>query len=120
MVYNINIKSEEAGHIYEPPEKLMILGAAARYDASCASSGSGRQGKRGGLGNAHMAEFAIPGQKTEMRFFLKILYSNECVFDCAYCANRRSADIKRATFEPEEVAELTTEFYRRNYIEGLF
>lgn len=99
----------------------MILGAAARYDASCASSGSGRQGKRGGLGNAHMAgichSWTEDGRCVSL---LKILYSNECVFDCAYCANRRSADIKRATFEPEEVAELTTEFYRRNYIEGLF
>lgn len=102
-------------------EKLEILGEAARYDASCASSGSGRQGKRGGLGNAHMAgichTWAEDGRCVSL---LKILLSNDCVFDCAYCANRRTADIRRASFTPEEVANLTAEFYRRNYIEGLF
>ncbi|MBR4940385.1 MAG: putative DNA modification/repair radical SAM protein [Clostridia bacterium] len=102
-------------------DKLMILGEAARYDASCASSGSGRQGKKDGIGNAHMAgichTWAEDGRCVSL---LKILLSNDCVFDCAYCANRRSAEVKRASFTPDEVALITSEFYRRNYIEGLF
>lgn len=102
-------------------EKLLILGAAARYDASCSSSGSGRQGKKGGFGNGHMAgichTWAEDGRCISL---LKVLLSNDCVFDCAYCANRRSADTCRASFEPEELAYITEEFYRRNYIEGLF
>lgn len=102
-------------------EKLGILGEAARYDASCASSGSGRQGKKGGLGNAHMAgichSWTEDGRCVSL---LKILLSNACAYNCAYCANRCSVDSRRATFEPGEIAKLTTEFYRRNYIEGLF
>ena len=102
-------------------EKLLILGEAARYDASCSSSGSGRQGKRGGFGNGHMAgichTWAEDGRCVSL---LKVLLSNDCVFDCAYCVNRRSADVKRTSFEPEELALITEEFYRRNYIEGLF
>ena len=102
-------------------EKLIVLGEAARYDASCSSSGSGRQGKKGGFGNGHMAgichTWAEDGRCISL---LKVLLSNDCVFDCAYCANRRSAEVNRATFEPEELALITEEFYRRNYIEGLF
>lgn len=102
-------------------EKLTVLGEAARYDASCASSGSGRQGRPGGLGNACMAgichSWSEDGRCVSL---LKVLLSNDCVFDCAYCANRRSADIPRTSFAPEELAEITAEFYRRNYIEGLF
>lgn len=101
--------------------KLKILGEAARYDASCASSGSGRQGRPGGLGNAHMAgichSWSEDGRCVSL---LKILMSNACVYDCAYCVNRRSSSVPRATFTPEEIARLTVEFYRRNYIEGLF
>lgn len=101
--------------------KLEILGAAARYDASCASSGSGRQGKRGGLGNGHMAgichSWSEDGRCVSL---LKVLLSNACIYNCAYCANRCTADTPRASFTPEEVATLTYEFYRRNYIEGLF
>ncbi len=93
-------------------EKLGILGEAARYDASCASSGSGRQGKKGELGNAHMAgichSWAEDGRCISL---LKILLSNACSFNCAYCANRCGADPKRASFDPEEIAKLTTEFY---------
>lgn len=102
-------------------QKLQILGEAARYDASCASSGSGRQGKPGGIGNAHMS--GICHSWTEdgrCVCLLKILLSNACCYDCAYCINRCSNDVPRATFTPEEVARLTYEFYRRNYIEGLF
>lgn len=102
-------------------EKLTVLGEAARYDASCSSSGSGRQGKKGGFGNGHMAgichTWAEDGRCISL---LKVLLSNDCVFDCAYCVNRRSADVRRASFEPEELALITEEFYRRNYIEGLF
>ena len=102
-------------------QKLSILGEAARYDASCASSGSGRQGRAGGIGNAHMAgichSWTEDGRCVSL---LKILLSNACKYDCAYCINRVSNDVPRATFTPEEVARLTYEFYRRNYIEGLF
>jgi putative DNA modification/repair radical SAM protein len=119
-LYNKGIRRPD-GDFMDIREKLRILGEAARYDASCASSGSGRQGKAGGLGNAHMSgichSWSDDGRCISL---LKILLSNDCVFNCAYCANRRTADIERATFTPEEIALLTTEFYRRNYIEGLF
>jgi len=102
-------------------EKLNILGEAARYDASCSSSGSGRQGKPGGFGNAHMAgichTWTDDGRCLSL---LKVLYSNACIFDCAYCVNRTSNDVPRATFEPDELAQIVVEFYKRNYIEGLF
>ena len=102
-------------------EKLNILAAAAKYDVSCSSSGSNRQSPKGGLGSACKAgichTWAADGRCISL---LKILLSNACKYDCAYCANRRSNDIPRATFTPKEVIELTLEFYRRNYIEGLF
>ncbi|MCL2747671.1 MAG: putative DNA modification/repair radical SAM protein [Oscillospiraceae bacterium] len=102
-------------------EKLTILGGAAKFDASCASSGGGRAGKPGQLGNAHMAgichTWATDGRCVSL---LKVLQSNACVYDCAYCQNRRSADVPRATFTPQELAALTVSFYRRNFIEGLF
>jgi putative DNA modification/repair radical SAM protein len=104
-----------------PAQKLNILGEAARYDASCSSSGSGRQGKKGGLGNAHMA--GICHSWTEdgrCMSLLKVLYSNACIYNCAYCANRSSNDVPRASFTPKELAEIVIEFYKRNYIEGLF
>ena len=102
-------------------EKLTILGDAAKFDASCSSSGGGRAGKPGQLGNAHMAgichTWAADGRCVSL---LKVLFTNKCVFNCSYCVNRREADTPRAEFTPEELAELTVSFYRRNYIEGLF
>jgi putative DNA modification/repair radical SAM protein len=106
-------------------EKLEILAGAARYDASCASSGSSRSGgslkSSGGIGAACPAgvchSFAGDGRCVSL---LKVLYSNSCSKDCAYCANRASADIRRTSFTVDELVRLTIGFYRRNYIEGLF
>jgi putative DNA modification/repair radical SAM protein len=101
-------------------EKLELLAASARYDASCASSGSSRR-SAGGLGAATPAgvchSWTGDGRCVSL---LKVLYSNACRKDCAYCANRASADIARASFMPEELVRLTMGFYKRNYIEGLF
>ncbi|PLY04237.1 MAG: putative DNA modification/repair radical SAM protein [Desulfuromonas sp.] len=100
-------------------DKLRILSGAARYDASCASSGSTRSGS--GLGVAHKSgichSWSADGRCISL---LKVLYSNHCRYDCAYCLNRRSNDHQRASFTPDELAQLTVDFYRRNYIEGLF
>ena len=103
-------------------EKISILSGAAKYDASCATSGSGGYegaGKKFGatlpMGVCH--SWTQDGRCVSL---LKVLYSNVCKYDCAYCVNRASADIKRAAFTVKELTELTTEFYRRNYIEGLF
>lgn len=102
-------------------EKLHILADAAKYDVACTSSGSKRAGAKGRLGSANEAgichSFAADGRCISL---LKILMSNECVFDCKYCVNRASSDVPRATFTPEEICTLTMEFYKRNYIEGLF
>lgn len=102
-------------------EKLQILTDAAKYDVACTSSGSNRGGKRGGLGSTVACgichTFAADGRCVSL---LKILMTNICVYDCQYCANRRSNDIPRAAFTPREIAELTIRFYKRNYIEGLF
>ncbi len=102
-------------------EKLQILSDAAKYDAACTSSGVDRQGARGTLGSASACgichSFAADGRCISL---LKILMTNECVFDCKYCINRRSNDVVRTAFTPEEICRLTMEFYRRNYIEGLF
>ena len=102
-------------------EKLQILSDAAKYDAACTSSGVDRQGARGTLGSASACgichSFAADGRCISL---LKILMTNECVFDCKYCINRRSNDVVRTSFTPEEICQLTMEFYRRNYIEGLF
>lgn len=102
-------------------EKLEILSDAAKYDVACTSSGASRRGVKGTMGNAVSAGlchcFAADGRCISL---LKILQTNECVYDCKYCQNRVSRDVKRATFTPEEIAELTISFYRRNYIEGLF
>ncbi|MBE5752517.1 MAG: putative DNA modification/repair radical SAM protein [Clostridiales bacterium] len=101
--------------------RLKILTDGAKYDVSCSSSGSRRKNEKDGLGNASFGgichSFAQDGRCISL---LKILMSNDCVFDCRYCPNRRSADVQRATVTPEEVCELTMDFYRRNYIEGLF
>ena len=105
----------------ELKEKLLILGDAAKYDASCSSSGSRRQNIKGGIGNAAPAgcchTFTQDGRCISL---LKVLMTNYCIYDCKYCINRASNDVKRAAFTPEELANLTIEFYKRNYIEGLF
>ena len=102
-------------------EKLHILADAAKYDVACTSSGVDRKGKEGMLGNARSCgichSFASDGRCISL---LKILMTNHCIYDCKYCVNRVSNDVKRATFTPEEICELTIEFYKRNYIEGLF
>lgn len=102
-------------------EKLKILTDAAKYDVACTSSGVDRKGKKDAIGNAAACgichSFAADGRCISL---LKILLSNECVFDCKYCINRSGNDVPRATFTPDEVCRLTIEFYRRNYIEGLF
>ena len=100
-------------------EKLDILTGAAKYDASCSSSGSTCQGV--GVGAAHKRgichSWAADGRCISL---LKVLYSNHCLYDCAYCVNRRANNHRRASFTPQELAQLTIDFYRRNYIEGLF
>ncbi|MDR1574928.1 MAG: putative DNA modification/repair radical SAM protein [Treponema sp.] len=105
-------------------EKISILAAAAKYDASCASSGSGADsGGRGKGGFGVSVPAGVCHSWTEdgrCVSLLKVLFSNSCRFDCAYCVNRASADIKRGSFTVGELVELTCEFYRRNYIEGLF
>lgn len=102
-------------------EKLNILSDAAKYDVSCTSSGTERQNDGTGIGNCAKAgichSFSADGRCISL---LKILFTNECIYDCKYCINRSSNDVKRASFTPEEVCTLTMEFYRRNYIEGLF
>ncbi len=102
-------------------EKLNILADAAKYDVSCASSGSDRANQNNGLGNA--SRMGICHSYTEdgrCISLLKILLTNHCIFDCAYCVTRKSNDVKRAAFKIQEVVGLTINFYRRNYIEGLF
>ncbi len=102
-------------------EKLAILADAAKYDVSCSSSGSNRKGVKGDLGNT--SAFGICHSFTQdgrCISLLKILLTNHCIYDCVYCVSRRSNDIKRAAFTVEEIVNLTINFYRRNYIEGLF
>lgn len=102
-------------------EKLNILADAAKYDVSCSSSGSQRKNKDKGLGNSNGTgichSYTEDGRCVSL---LKILLTNHCIFDCAYCVTRKSNDIPRAAFKVQEVVDLTIEFYRRNYIEGLF
>ncbi len=102
-------------------QKLEILTDAAKYDVACTSSGIDRSGDGTGMGNTKLAgichSFSSDGRCISL---LKILFTNECIFDCRYCRNRRANDIPRATFTPDEICELTMQFYRRNYIEGLF
>jgi predicted DNA-binding helix-hairpin-helix protein len=103
-------------------QRLAILSDAAKYDASCASSGGQRRDSRsGGLGSAGGSgichAYAPDGRCISL---LKILLTNFCIYDCAYCINRSSSNVERARFTPQEVVWLTLEFYRRNYIEGLF
>lgn len=105
----------------EIEKKLEILSDAAKYDVACTSSGVERKGNREGMGNAtHCGichSFAADGRCISL---LKVLMTNECIYDCKYCINRRSNDTVRTSFTPQELCELTIQFYRRNYIEGLF
>lgn len=102
-------------------EKLTILTDAAKYDVACTSSGVDRRNDGTGVGNCEKAgichSFSADGRCISL---LKILFTNECIYDCKYCINRSSNDVPRASFTPDEVCTLTMEFYRRNYIEGLF
>lgn len=102
-------------------QKLEVLTDAAKYDVACTSSGVDRAGEKGKLGNAVKAgichSFAADGRCISL---LKVLMSNDCAYDCTYCVNRRTSDTPRATFTPDELCELMIQFYRRNYIEGLF
>lgn len=102
-------------------EKLAILTDAAKYDVACTSSGTDRPGQPGKIGNAAAAgichSFAADGRCISL---LKVLMSNQCIYDCKYCVNRVSRDTPRTAFTPEELADLTISFYRRNFIEGLF
>ncbi|TCB77994.1 putative DNA modification/repair radical SAM protein [Acinetobacter sp. ANC 3781] len=101
-------------------EKLQILADAAKYDVSCSSSGSNRKNKDKGLGNTSSGICHSYTEDGRCVSLLKILFSNVCIFDCSYCVSRRSNDVKRAAFTVQEVVDLTMNFYRRNYIEGLF
>ena len=102
-------------------EKLTILSDAAKYDVACTSSGTERKGGKKGMGNAIAPgvchSFSADGRCVSL---LKILFTNECIFNCAYCLNNCDSDVRRAAFTPEEICTITMEFYRRNYIEGLF
>lgn len=102
-------------------QKLAILADAAKYDASCASSGSKRAGSKNGIGHSDGTgichSYTLDGRCVSL---LKILLTNYCTYDCIFCVNRVSSDIRRARFTPQEVANLTLDFYRRNYIEGIF
>lgn len=103
-------------------QKLKILAESAKYDVSCSSSGTVRRGRKGELGNTVGGwgichSFAEDGRCISL---LKVMLTNRCIYDCAYCINRRTNDIPRATFSVTELVELTMEFYRRNYVEGLF
>ena len=115
-IYNLSMNNADA-----IMAKLKILTDAAKYDVSCSSSGHERRGENGRLGSSAHAgvchSWTADGRCISL---LKILYSNRCAYDCEYCVNRRTADTPRASFTPEELADLTMEFYRRNYIEGLF
>lgn len=102
-------------------EKLEILADAAKYDVACTSSGVDRKGRKGFLGNSEACgvchSFGADGRCISL---LKVLFTNHCVYDCKYCVNRCSNDVPRASFEPDELCQLVIEFYKRNYIEGLF
>lgn len=105
----------------ETSQKLEILAGAAKYDVSCSSSGGTRKTQSGGFGNSCAAgvchSFTEDGRCISL---LKVLLTNVCIYDCAYCLNRKSNDIERAVFKVDELVNLTIEFYKRNYIEGLF
>lgn len=105
----------------ETIDKLKILADSAKYDASCSSSGSKRKNKNNGIGNGNISGICHSwGADGRCISLLKILFSNACIYDCKYCINRSTNSVKRATFTPQEIADLTINFYKRNYIEGLF
>lgn len=112
------MRIQESMDLYE---KLQILTDAAKYDVACTSSGADRKGDGTGMGSCERAgichSFSADGRCISL---LKILFTNECIYDCKYCINRRTNDVPRASFTPDEICRLTMEFYRRNYIEGLF
>ena len=116
----MNVCSKGGGGV-DVFDKLRILSAAAKFDVAYTSSGTERSSAGGSIGNATVSgichSFAADGRCISL---LKVLQSNACMYDCSYCMNRRSNDVERATFLPRELAELTINFYRRNYIEGLF
>lgn len=102
-------------------DKLKILTDSAKYDASCSSSGSSRKNKKNGIGNGNVSGICHSwGADGRCISLLKILFSNCCMYDCKYCINRSTNSVRRATFTPREIADLTINFYKRNYIEGLF
>lgn len=119
MFYNEHMFEIDSG--LTTREKLEILADAAKYDVACTSSGVDRKGKKGFLGNSVACgvchSFGADGRCISL---LKVLMTNHCVYDCKYCVNRCSNDVPRATFEPDELCRLVIEFYKRNYIEGLF
>ncbi|MGN1377803.1 MAG: putative DNA modification/repair radical SAM protein [Dorea sp.] len=112
------MRIQETKSVYD---KLQILTDAAKYDVACTSSGTSRKGDGTGMGSCEQSgichSFSADGRCISL---LKILFTNECIYDCKYCVNRRSNDVERTSFTPDEVCTLTMEFYRRNYIEGLF
>ena len=112
------MRIQEALSMYD---KLNILTDAAKYDVACTSNGTSRKSDGTGIGSCEQSgichSFSADGRCISL---LKILFTNECIYDCKYCVNRRSNDVVRTSFSPDEVCELTMEFYRRNYIEGLF
>lgn len=121
MQTNALVTETEKNMQLDMMEKLAILSDAAKYDVACTSSGSDRAGDGKHMGNAVKGgichSFAADGRCISL---LKILFTNECIYDCKYCINRKSNDVRRTSFTPQEVCELTMQFYRRNYIEGLF
>ncbi len=123
METNIYLGTQKSEHLVESTtdHKLRILAASAKYDVACTSSGVDKSSNGSGIGNAIAAgichSYAADGRCISL---LKILFSNDCIYDCKYCLNRVTNDVERATFTPEEVCDLTMGFYRRNYIEGLF
>ena len=105
----------------ELSEKIRILSDAAKYDVSCSSSGSSRKNKKNGMGNASISGICHSwSEDGRCISLLKILFTNHCIYNCNYCINARSVDSKRASFTVDEVVDLTINFYKRNYIEGLF
>lgn len=119
VIINTNVRTR--GLKMDIFDKLQILADSAKYDASCSSSGSSRKNLLNGIGNAHTSGICHSwGADGRCISLLKILFSNCCIYDCKYCVNRCTNDVKRATFTPREVADLTINFYKRNYIEGLF
>lgn len=123
LIYLIKIKVKDyiGGEVLDLQGKLEILSSAAKYDVSCSSSGGNRKNKKGGIGNASIGgichSFTPDGRCVSL---LKILMSNVCIYDCSYCVSRTSNDFPRATFTPDEICDITINFYKRNYIEGLF